>query len=152
MLPTLLSLVTARTSIVRCLRVLSCVCVLCVRDDSLGSALHARASSIRNVKLPLGRQNTAKRSSGHTPGSVGGSAAAGEEKEKEGDFDGVSGAAMASAEAGDSGKPKAVAWGEGGGEAAEKVEKVGARIIMTVGAVFWYIWYQHFLIHWPTLN
>lgn len=116
----------------------ACAIVLCVSvDGSLGSALHARASSIRNVKLPLGRQNTAKRGPGHTPGSVGGSTAAGEEKEKEADFDGVSASTMASAEAGGPGKPKNVGWDEGGIEAAEKVEKVGVRILVARGAVYY---------------
>ena len=104
------------------------VCPWC----SFGSALHARASSIRNVKLPLGRQNTAKRAAGHTPGSVCGSTAAGE---KEGDLDGVSGAVMASPEGGDPGKPKNVGWEEEGEAAAEKVEKVGVRVLVAYRAV-----------------
>ncbi|CAM9351074.1 unnamed protein product, partial [Laminaria digitata] len=91
----------------------------------LGSALHARASSIRNVKLPLGR--TGKRGTGHTPGSVTGNSAAGEEKGKEGDFDAVFG----DAEEGDAGKPKSVAWGEGGEAAAEKLEKVADAIFVS---------------------
>lgn len=102
----------------------------------MGSALHARASSIRNVKLPLGRQSTAKRGMGatgglaNTLGSGGGASAAGEEKEKEGIFDGVSGAAAASAKEGegDSGKPKSVVWGGEGEAPAEKVEKVGGSV------------------------
>lgn len=105
--------------------------LVCVGAGSLGSALHARASSIRNVKLPLGRQSTAKRGMGatggltNTLGSGGGASAAGEEKE--GIFDGASGPAVASAKEGegDSGKPKAVGLGEGGEAPAEKAEKVG---------------------------
>lgn len=50
---------------------------------SFGSALHARASSIRNVKLPGVRPSIHRKGSMNTPGSIVSAASVGEEKETE---------------------------------------------------------------------
>lgn len=102
--------------------------IVLLDNGSLSSALHARASSIRNVKLPGVLQSVSKRSGGgplHTPSSVGAAAgqaqqqhtaaAGGEEKSGiSGETDGRerrrdgSGSAMSSS--------KNVAWEDGGVE------------------------------------
>eukprot|EP00903_Cladosiphon_okamuranus_P005725 g5683.t1 len=90
--------------------------------SSFGSALHARASSIRHVKLPGVRQSVNKKGSAHTPGSMLSVSSAG--GDKEGEFVGAGGVSVGNADTavalpdGGSAQSKNVAW-----EDTEKAEE-----------------------------